>query len=205
MSKPRCGVKDKVGSSDTARRKRYALQGERLIRKTILRPRLRWKKKKRVKRVKRPEEPSIGDGRQTWPSIGVVFVFICSFVFTFVLLALSTWKNVKIHFKKNRRKRLLTLNVPAAKVFGCWSFLLEWNFVVSVFVGDESFFYGVCALYLEWWHTGSRWRVKELTYSITKYPTGLRQQDVNREVARAFKVKQKKNFLKDHFFQVLER
>lgn len=45
MSKPRCGVKDKVGSSDTARRKRYALQGERLIRKTILRPRLRWKKK----------------------------------------------------------------------------------------------------------------------------------------------------------------
>ena len=143
-------------------------------------------------------------GRRGRPSASFLFSFVHSFSLS-SCLHFPPEKMLKFIKKKNRRKRLLTLNVPAAKVFGCWSFLLEWNFVVSVFVGDESFFYGVCALYLEWWHTGSRWRVKELTYSITKYPTGLRQQDVNREVARAFKVKQKKNFLKDHFFQVLER
>ena len=35
---------------------------------------------------------------------------------------------------------------------------------------------------------GSRWRVKQLTYSITKYPSGLRTQDVDLELARAFQV-----------------
>ena len=36
--------------------------------------------------------------------------------------------------------------------------------------------------------TGSRWRVKELTYTISKYPSGLRQPDVDRELSRAFQV-----------------
>ncbi|XP_050729691.1 matrix metalloproteinase-24-like isoform X2 [Eriocheir sinensis] len=35
---------------------------------------------------------------------------------------------------------------------------------------------------------GSRWRVKTLTYRITKYPNGLLQNDVDREIAIAFKV-----------------
>ena len=35
---------------------------------------------------------------------------------------------------------------------------------------------------------GSRWRVNYLTYAITKYPTGLRSSDVDRELARAFQV-----------------
>ena len=42
------------------------------------------------------------------------------------------------------------------------------------------FFFLVC--------TGSRWRVKELTYTISKYPSGLRQPDVDRELSRAFQV-----------------
>lgn len=36
MSKPRCGVKDKIGKGGSARRKRYALQGNPLRR--MLRP-----------------------------------------------------------------------------------------------------------------------------------------------------------------------
>jgi len=35
---------------------------------------------------------------------------------------------------------------------------------------------------------GSRWRVKELSYSITKYPKGLKSSDVDRELANAFQV-----------------
>ncbi|XP_045581009.1 matrix metalloproteinase-14 isoform X2 [Procambarus clarkii] len=35
---------------------------------------------------------------------------------------------------------------------------------------------------------GSRWRVKELTYRITKYPKGLHKNDVDREIEAAFKV-----------------
>ena len=36
--------------------------------------------------------------------------------------------------------------------------------------------------------TGSRWRVKELTYSITKYPSKLEKSNVDRELAKAFQV-----------------
>ena len=39
---------------------------------------------------------------------------------------------------------------------------------------------------LHW--TGSRWRVKQLTYSITKYPSALKSADVDRELAKAFQV-----------------
>ncbi|KAK7081846.1 putative peptidoglycan binding domain [Halocaridina rubra] len=35
---------------------------------------------------------------------------------------------------------------------------------------------------------GSRWRVRDLTYSIGKYPKGLLKADVDREIAAAFKV-----------------
>nr|CAH0102259.1 unnamed protein product [Daphnia galeata] len=35
---------------------------------------------------------------------------------------------------------------------------------------------------------GSRWRVKQLTYSITKYPSALKSADVDRELAKAFQV-----------------
>ncbi|XP_053657492.1 matrix metalloproteinase-16 isoform X2 [Cherax quadricarinatus] len=35
---------------------------------------------------------------------------------------------------------------------------------------------------------GSRWRVKEITYKITKYPKALLQNDVDREIKAAFKV-----------------
>ncbi|XP_018010336.1 matrix metalloproteinase-2 isoform X2 [Hyalella azteca] len=35
---------------------------------------------------------------------------------------------------------------------------------------------------------GSRWRVRDLTYQISKYPTGLKASDVDEEVANAFKV-----------------
>ncbi|KAK4020362.1 hypothetical protein OUZ56_002346 [Daphnia magna] len=35
---------------------------------------------------------------------------------------------------------------------------------------------------------GSRWRVKQLTYSITKYPSALKTADVDRELAKAFQV-----------------
>lgn len=37
-------------------------------------------------------------------------------------------------------------------------------------------------------HAGSRWRVKQLTYSITKYPSALKTADVDRELAKAFQV-----------------
>lgn len=36
--------------------------------------------------------------------------------------------------------------------------------------------------------TGSRWRVRDLTYRISKYPSGLKRSDVDREIAIAFKV-----------------
>lgn len=39
---------------------------------------------------------------------------------------------------------------------------------------------------------GSRWRVRDLTYRITKYPRGLLKNDVDREIARAFKVSQER-------------
>ncbi|XP_046393280.1 matrix metalloproteinase-14 isoform X2 [Ischnura elegans] len=35
---------------------------------------------------------------------------------------------------------------------------------------------------------GSRWRVRELTYKISKYPRGLSQEEVDREVAKSFQV-----------------
>ncbi|XP_018395917.1 PREDICTED: matrix metalloproteinase-14 isoform X3 [Cyphomyrmex costatus] len=35
---------------------------------------------------------------------------------------------------------------------------------------------------------GSRWRTKNLTYKISKYPTGLNKQEVEKEVANAFSV-----------------
>ena len=35
---------------------------------------------------------------------------------------------------------------------------------------------------------GSRWRVKQLTYSITKYPSRLKNEEVDRELAKAFQV-----------------
>lgn len=35
---------------------------------------------------------------------------------------------------------------------------------------------------------GSRWRVKQLTWSITKYPSSLKTADVDRELAKAFQV-----------------
>ena len=37
-------------------------------------------------------------------------------------------------------------------------------------------------------HAGSRWRVKSLTYQITKYPAKLAKTNVDSEVAKAFKV-----------------
>jgi hypothetical protein len=36
--------------------------------------------------------------------------------------------------------------------------------------------------------SGSRWKVRELTYKITKYPTGLDKTDVDGEIYEAFKV-----------------
>ncbi|XP_071455412.1 matrix metalloproteinase-14 isoform X2 [Hetaerina americana] len=35
---------------------------------------------------------------------------------------------------------------------------------------------------------GSRWRVRELTYKISKYPRGLNQEEVDREIAKSFQV-----------------
>jgi len=35
---------------------------------------------------------------------------------------------------------------------------------------------------------GSRWRTKNLTYKISKYPTGLNKQEVDKEIANAFGV-----------------
>ncbi|XP_070160770.1 matrix metalloproteinase-14-like isoform X1 [Polyergus mexicanus] len=35
---------------------------------------------------------------------------------------------------------------------------------------------------------GSRWRTKNLTYKISKYPTGLNKQEVDKEIAKAFGV-----------------
>ncbi|KAG8238011.1 hypothetical protein J437_LFUL015289 [Ladona fulva] len=35
---------------------------------------------------------------------------------------------------------------------------------------------------------GSRWRVRELTYKISKYPRGLSQEEVDREIAKSFQV-----------------
>lgn len=35
---------------------------------------------------------------------------------------------------------------------------------------------------------GSRWRTKNLTYKISKYPTGLNKQEVDKEIAKAFDV-----------------
>lgn len=37
-------------------------------------------------------------------------------------------------------------------------------------------------------HPGSRWRTKNLTYKISKYPTGLNKQEVDKEIAKAFGV-----------------
>lgn len=38
--------------------------------------------------------------------------------------------------------------------------------------------------------TGSKWRVKHLTYHISKYPTRVKDKTkVDKEMARAFKVK----------------
>ncbi|XP_011349111.1 matrix metalloproteinase-14 isoform X2 [Ooceraea biroi] len=35
---------------------------------------------------------------------------------------------------------------------------------------------------------GSRWRTKNLTYKLSKYPTGLNKQEVDKEIAKAFSV-----------------
>lgn len=37
--------------------------------------------------------------------------------------------------------------------------------------------------------TGSRWKVTDLTYKITKYPTRLTKEQVDIDVERAFKVR----------------
>ena len=36
--------------------------------------------------------------------------------------------------------------------------------------------------------SGSRWKVRDLTYKITKFPSTLNKNDVEREIEEAFKV-----------------
>lgn len=59
--------------------------------------------------------------------------------------------------------------------------------------GDECNGFYFLEMNIETWFsfaltTGSRWRVKQLTYSITKYPSGLKSVDVDRELGKAFQV-----------------